>query len=78
MALVNDAADRDAHFLDFSQAGFRVGSGRSALLKNWFNARREALFRLANACGQFHNVQDRNVELLAANRDIEAHRIVVT
>lgn len=79
MAMASDPFERDARFLDFSHAGFQVGSRRAALLKMGLTPAEKRYFdqqtRLVN---EIQNVQETIVELLAANRDIEAHRILVT
>jgi len=79
MALASDAFERDARFLDFNHAGFQVGSGRAALLKMGLTPAEKRYFhqqtRLVN---DIESVQNTITDLLAANRDMDAHRVLVT
>lgn len=79
MALASDAFERDARFLDFNHAGFRVGSGRAALLKMGLRPAEKRYFdRQTRLVNDIENVQNTIADLLAAGRDREAHRVLLT
>lgn len=78
MVLADDRFERDAHFMEFNRAGFLVGSGRAALRKMGFTPDEQISFDnqtyLVNA---IQAVQERVVDLLNAERNAEAHRVLL-
>ncbi len=78
MALANDPFERDAYFQEFNRAGFLVGSGRTLLRQMGFSAAEQHSFdvqtRLVNDIEQ---VQGQVVDLLNAERNADAHRVLV-
>ena len=78
MALTDDPFERDARFLEFNRAGFLVGSGRNALLQMGFTPdeqrRFDAQTRLVN---DIQLTQERVIDLLNANRDADARRVLI-
>jgi len=79
MALDVDPFERDAHFMEFTRAGFLVASGRNALRQMGFTAAEQRSFddqtRLVN---DIESIQERIVDLLNAERGADAHRILVS
>ncbi|MEW6120232.1 MAG: diguanylate cyclase [Pseudomonadota bacterium] len=78
MALSPDPFERDAHFMEFNRAAFLVGSGRNALRQMGFGAEEQKRFdaqtRLVNDIQQ---LQESIVDLLNAERDAEARRLLI-
>jgi len=78
MTLAEDPFERDAHFLEFTRAGFLVGSGRNALRQEGFTADEQRSFdaqtKLVN---QIRTVQERVVDLLNAEFNEDAYWVLV-
>jgi len=78
MALADDPFERDARFMEFNHAGFLVSSGREALRELGFTATEQRSFdaqtRLIN---DIQMAQNRVIDLLNAERDAEARRVLV-
>ncbi len=78
MALEDDPFERDALFMEYNRAGFLVGSGRNALLKMGLTAEEQRSFDAqSRLISDIEPTQERLVDLLAAERNAEANRILV-
>lgn len=78
MALANDPFERDAHFIAFNRSAFLVGSGRNALRQIGLAPDEQRSFdaqtRLVN---DIEAIQERVADLLKAEHDGEARRVLV-
>jgi diguanylate cyclase (GGDEF)-like protein len=78
MALADDPFERDALFMEFNRAGFLVGSGRNALLNMGLDAKEKRSFDAqSRLVSDIEPIQERLVDLLAAERKTEANQILV-
>jgi diguanylate cyclase (GGDEF)-like protein len=78
MALADDPFERDALFMEFNHAGFLVGSGRNALLNMGLDAKEKRSFDAqSRLVSDIEPIQERLVDLLAAERKTEANQILV-
>ena len=78
MFLASDPFERDVHFMEFNRAAFLVGSGRNELRQLGFTPREQRNFesqtRLAT---DIQAIQERVVDLLSAERSVEARQVLV-
>lgn len=78
MALAEDPFELDAHFLPFNRAAFLVGTGRNALRQIGLTPDEQRAFdqqtRLVN---DIEVIQERVADLLRAERNAEARRLLV-
>jgi len=78
MALANDPFERDELFMKFNRAGFLVGSGRHALRQMGFTPDEQKSFDAqTRLIDNIQTAQDQVVDLLKADRDAEARRMLV-
>ncbi len=78
MALADDPFERDELFLSFNRAGFLVGSGRNALRQMGFTAEEQYSFDAqARLIVDIQTVQDQVVDLLKADQNTEARRMLM-
>lgn len=78
MALSDDPFERDALFMEYNHAGFLVGNGRNTLLEMGLAAEEKRSFDAqSRLITNIEPIQERLVELLAAERKTEANRILV-
>jgi diguanylate cyclase (GGDEF)-like protein len=77
MLLANDRFERDAHFMEFNRAGFLVSSGRDALRKMGLTPDEQNSFdNQTYLVDSIQAVQERVIDLLNAERNAEAHRVL--
>jgi len=78
MALADDPFARDEFFMRFNRAGFLVGSGRHALRQMGFTPAEQRSFDAqTRLIDDIQTVQEQVVDLLKADRDAEARRLLV-
>ncbi len=78
MALADDPFERDVLFMEYNRAGFLVGSGRNALLKMGLTAEEKRSFDAqSRLIADILPTQIRLVDLLTAERNAEANRVLV-
>lgn len=77
MALADDPFERDIYFMEFNRAGFLVGSGRNALRQMGFTPAEQRSFDAQAAqINEILVVQERIIDLLNAERNTEARRVL--
>jgi len=77
MALTDDPFERDARFMEFNRAGFLVGSGRKALRDMGFAPDEQRSFDTqTQLVNHIQAVQERVVDLLNAERNAAAYRVL--
>jgi len=78
MALADDPFERDEMFMNFNRAGFLVGSGRYALRQMGFTPEEQKSFDdQTRLIVDIQAVQEKVVDLLKADRDAEARRLLL-
>lgn len=78
MALADDPFERDDLFMEFNRAGFLVGSGRNALRQMEFSAAEQRIFdEQSQLIDDIELTQERVVDLLNADRKLDARRLLV-
>ena len=78
MVLANDPFERDAHFMEFNHAGFLVMSGRDALRQMGFSPAEQRSFDAqTRLVRNIQSIQNRVIDLLSAERDADARRVLV-
>jgi diguanylate cyclase (GGDEF)-like protein len=78
MALAEDPFERDELFLKFNRAGFLVGSGRNALRQMGLTPdERKSFDAQSRLIGDIQSVQEQVVDLLRADHNAEARRMLI-
>jgi diguanylate cyclase (GGDEF)-like protein len=78
MVLADDPFERDAHYMTFNHAGFLVASGRDALRQMGFTPAEQRSFDAqSQLVSRIGTVQERVIDLLSAERDAEARRVLI-
>lgn len=78
MALANDPFERDDRFMEFNRAGFLVSNGRNALRELGLTATEQRRFDAqTHLINDIQAVQHRVIDLLNAERNADARRVLV-